>query len=291
MVQVEVKGAKYYLNPRLKKIWDNLKDGNLSKLDEDRVYITDGRERTGKSVFTIQQAAYIDPTIIEGDLPRITFTPKDTLYAIRNTKSNNKATKAIIFDEAFRGMSSKGALSKTNKKITQAMMEMGQNNLVLFIVSPTFFLLELYSAMLRSEALFHIVKEKVLSKGYKKKRRFFRAFNYQKKAHLYKVGVRKGWNYNIRTNLRDHFSDIYPGGDEFEKKYRKKKFESLKKMDDEEKERVDKYYLKFGLLSRKLKDEFKYPFSSQADYLTGCNHKIDSTTISRIVAKIPMNNA
>jgi hypothetical protein len=39
-------------------------------------------------------------------------------------------------------------------------MEMGQNNLVVFIVLPTIFLLEMYPAVLRSEALFHIYKNK-----------------------------------------------------------------------------------------------------------------------------------
>jgi hypothetical protein len=217
--------GSYYLNKTLRKRWDKIKNGKLAQLDEDRVYIVDGREGTGKSLFTIQQAAYIDPTIIENEkgkiLPRITFTPEETLWAIRTSKSTKTHTKVIIFDEAFRGLSSKSALSKINKTLVQAMMEMRQNNLVLFIVSPSFFLLELYPAILRSNTLFHIYRRK------KDGRRRFTAFNYKKKALIYQIGIRKGWGYPMRSMTGDFFFKKYPGGDEFEKIYREKKFKSL----------------------------------------------------------------
>ena len=37
MALVEVGGEKYFINNRLKRIWDSIKDGNLRKIDEDRV--------------------------------------------------------------------------------------------------------------------------------------------------------------------------------------------------------------------------------------------------------------
>ena len=222
-MKIEVGGVSYYMNKHLKAMWDNIRGGKLKKLDEDRVYITDGRERSGKSLFSIQQAAYIDPSILN-DLSRITFTTEDTLKAIRNTKSTNTETKVIIFDEAFRGLSSKSAISKVNKQIVQALMEMGQSNIVLFLNSPSFFLLETYPAVLRSNALFHI--EKV--KGSRK--RFFKGYNEEKKGDLYRIGIRKGWRYNIKTNFRDWFFEKYPGGDDFERRYRAKKYKSLRDM-------------------------------------------------------------
>ena len=226
MVVVEVKGTGYYMNPHMKKAWDKIKDGKLAKEDSDRVYIVDGREGTGKSLWTLQQAAYIDPTIIEDEgskvLPRITFSVEETLHAIRNSKSDKTKTQVIIFDEAFRGLSSKSALSKTNKALVQAMMEMRQNNLVLFIVSPSFFLLEMYPAVLRSNTLFHITKSK------NSNRRTFKAFNYKKKAKIYQIGIRKGWGYPSKTKVRDAFFNKYPGGNDFEASYRDKKFKSLR---------------------------------------------------------------
>jgi len=246
MALVEVCGVSYHMNTKLKSKWDKLKDGTLAKVDEDRVYITDGREGCGKSLFTIQQAAYIDPTVIEGNLDRICFTPEAVLKAIRETKSTKEHTKVIIFDEAFRGMSSKSALSTVNKQLVQAMMEMRQQNLVLFIVSPSFFLLEMYAAVLRSEALFHIKKDR------KSKKRVFQAFNYKKKAAIYQIGIKRGWSYPKSTNHRGNFYNKYPGGDEFEKKYRKKKFDSLKEMDVIKKNEENKKIAKFREYYHKL---------------------------------------
>lgn len=222
-MKVEVGGISYYMNKHLKAMWDNIKDGKLKKLDEDRVYIVDGRERSGKSLFSIQQACYIDPSLIN-DLSRITFTTEDTLKAIRNTVSTNTKTKVVIFDEAFRGLSSKSAISKVNKQIVQALMEMGQSNIVLFLNSPSFFLLETYPAVLRSSALFHIEKVK------KSRKRFFKGYNEEKKGDLYRIGLRKGWKYNVKTNFRDWFFEKYPGGDDFERRYRAKKYKSLRDM-------------------------------------------------------------
>ena len=82
----------YYIAPNLLPQWDNLKDGKLQKQDEDRVYITDGRERAGKSLFTLQQAKYLDPTF---DISRVCFTPEEFLFQIRNAPAGS----AIVFDE------------------------------------------------------------------------------------------------------------------------------------------------------------------------------------------------
>lgn len=229
MVVVEVKGTSYYMNKKLKVKWDKIKDGQLTKIDDDRFFIVDGRERSGKSLFTIQQAAYIDPTILDDGmngepLPRITFSAEETLKAIRETKSTKDHTRVIIVDEAFRGMSSKSALSKENKMLAQAVQEMGQNNIVMFIVAPRFFMLELYMAVLRSRALFHIQKDK------KSNKRSFKVYNETKKGLLYQLGMRKGWAYKVKTNFRDRFFNKYPGGDDFEQRYRKKKLLSLQQM-------------------------------------------------------------
>lgn len=232
MAMVEVGGQEYSIERKLKGRWDKLKDGRLSTIDEDRFYIVDGHEGAGKSLFTLQQAAYIDPTIIEDDgdkvLPRICFSVEEFLDAIRNTRSTKTHTKAVVFDEAFRGMSSKSALSKVNKKLVEALMEARQNNLVVFLVSPSFYMLEFYQAVLRSKALFHVVKEK------NSRLRYVRIFNYKKKATLYQIGVRKGWGYPVKTKVRVRFFEKYPGGDKFEDKYRKKKRYSFKGGDEEE---------------------------------------------------------
>ena len=225
MTVVEVCGATYHMDEKLKVKWDRLRDGRLAKYDEDRFYIVDGAEGSGKSLFTFQNAAYIDPTILddvgEDKIPRICFSVQEFLTAIRSTKSTKGHTKVVVFDEAFRGMSSKSSLSKNNKLLVECLMEARQNNLVVFIVSPSFYLLEFYGAVLRSQALFHVIKEK------KTRRRYVRVFSKKQKAILYQIGVRKGWGYPLKTRFRIRFFNIYPGGPEFEKRYRKKKSDNF----------------------------------------------------------------
>lgn len=254
MAVVEVRGVSYHMGDNIKPKWDNLKDGKLTEYDEDRFYVTDGGEGAGKSLFTIQQAAYIDPTILDDEdgkvLPRICFTPEEFLSAIRNTKSTKNHTKVVIFDEAFRGMSSKGSISAVNKKVVQALMEMRQNNLVVFLVSPSFYLLELYPAMMRSKALFHVVKVK------NSKRRYVRIFGFQSKAQLYQIGLRKGWGYPIKTPNKVNFFNKYPGGEEFETRYRKKKRDSLREGEKTEKS-LHKWKIQRNAAIKALKDSGK----------------------------------
>lgn len=221
----------YHMNDMLMRKWDKIKDGKLKKMDNDKIYIVDGRERTGKSTFALQQACYIDPTLIH-DIKRICFSADEFLEAIRNTDSDDKVTKCIVFDEAFRGLSSRGAMSKVNKKIITALMEVGQKNLVIFIVLPSFFMLDLYAAMLRSNALFHVALDKRNAK------RVFYVYPHKKKGYLYQSGVRKGWSYDIRTKNKGYFYNSFPAKSEnevvkaFYTKYLAKKRSSLVESED-----------------------------------------------------------
>ena len=181
------KNISYHLDNKLIKMWDLLKSGGLAKLNEDRVYLVDGREGTGKTSFVIQQGKYLDPTL---DISRICFTPNDFLYQIRTAPKGS----VVIFDEAFRGLSSKSTRSTVNKAIVESLMEVRQRNLIIFIVLPTIFLLEIYAAVFRSEALFHVYKLKSkMADG--RKKRAFKIYNYVKKKQLYLRGKAKFFSY------------------------------------------------------------------------------------------------
>lgn len=212
---VTVNGVTYFMEPKLIRVWDSLKGNKLVEKDEDRIYIVDGRERSGKSLFAIQQAAYIDPTFAKNIAGRICFTPEDFLKAIRSCPKGS----VIIFDEAFRGLSSRSAVSKVNKLIIQALMEAGQRNLILFIVLPSFFMLDIYAAMHRSTCLFHVYKSKQGRRGY------FRVYNYKKKAQLYQIGLKKGMSYRKPfSKFAGRFYGKYPIDEE---QYRKMKYDAL----------------------------------------------------------------
>lgn len=288
MAVVEVGGESYHIDNRLKDKWDKIKGGILAKYDEDRVYMVDGREGSGKSVFTLQSGAYIDPTIVD-DLDRITFDADEFLEAIRKTRSNKKETKVVIFDEAFRGISSKSALSKTNRYIIQALMEMREKNLVVFIVSPSFYLIELYASMIRSHALFHIMKKK------NSRVRSYKIYSYQKKARLYQEGIKKGWSYKLPTTFRGRFPGKYPGGKEFEVKYRAKKREAgLKSSKDLEKKEVEsKFVIQRDIfavnLYHAMKKYEKWTRNKFMDELNGGTNGLvsfDPTNLSKLMNKV-----
>lgn len=183
------KAISISLDKKLIKIWDGIKDGKLEQKQEDRVYLVDGREGSGKSFFAIQQAKYINPEFSVDD---IYFKADDFVNAIRTAKPG----KVIIFDEAFKGLSSKGSNSKINKEIVQALMEVRQRSLIIFIVLPTLFLLEIYAACFRSEALFHIYKMKKVSNSTVVPRAF-KIYNYKKKMQLYLRGKSKFFSYSF----------------------------------------------------------------------------------------------
>jgi len=161
--------------------------------DQDRIYVVTGREGLGKSKLARQLAYSIDPTI---SLDRIVFTSEDFKSAIKKAKKGQ----AIIFDECFRGLSSKGSISKENKELVELLMECRQLNLVIFLVLPSFFLLEKYAAIFRSTALFNVMASK---KNFKL--RYFKVYNYHQKKLLYIFGkqmmdyskpkIKKSWRF------------------------------------------------------------------------------------------------
>lgn len=234
----------YELNDALKRLWDRNSLESMKRHNSDRCYIVDGRERSGKSTWAFQQMGYIEPNTfssIEEFKKRVCFTAEQFNKACRELTNS-----VIIFDEAFRGLSSRAALSKINKMIVQTLMEMGQNNNIVFIVLPRIFLLDVYPAMLRSNGLFHI--------DFDKKRRYTRrwmAFNEQAKNKIYEMGTRKGWGYPAFSPMRGTFSKKFPGGDDFEKAYRDIKMKAFQNMPQEE-EVVEK---PMGIREKRAADE------------------------------------
>lgn len=221
----EVNGISYHVDNKLMKLWERNSLEKLKKHNTDRVYDVDGRERSGKTTWAVQQMGVLDKNAfkdVKTFLSRIPFTPEEFNEAARSVKNG-----VIIFDEAFRGFSSRAALSKTNKMLIQTLMEMGQNNNVVFILLPSFFLLDIYPAMLRSDGLFHIAHDA------RTNLRKFLGYNRKDKNKIYQIGTKKGWGYPIKTLFRGRFTKKFPGGKEFEKAYLKKKLEALKSITGE----------------------------------------------------------
>lgn len=181
------------------------------KKDWDMLFLYDGNEGVGKSVKAMQDAYYCDPTLT---VERITFTPKEFKEQIMKAKKYQ----AIIYDEAYTGLSSRATMSMINRTLITMLAEIRQKNLFVFVVMPTFFDIDKYVALWRSRGLIHVYT------GNKFKRGFFAFFNVDKKKSLYIQG-KKWYSYGKpRANYIGRFTNHYTVD---EKEYKKKKRDSL----------------------------------------------------------------
>ena len=249
----------YHLEPRVKKNFDRWKEDVIKK-DTDKVVLVDGRERSGKSLLTFQFARYIDPSFC---IDRICFTPSDFLRAIRDAKKGQ----VVVFDEAFRGLSSKSSISKINKSVVQAMMECGQRNLILFIVLPTFFLLETYAATLRSNDLVHVFVGRSGRRGYK-------VYSERLKAKLYHHGKKRGFDYSFpTTRMTGKFYNKWVIN---EQEYREKKNQALMDITDGKVDELvedDTMFLMKAI--KELKEKNKYTWKRIGEALGKDGHAIE----------------
>lgn len=189
----------------------------IIKADWDMVFVYDGFEGTGKSVKAMQDAFYCDPTLT---IDRITFNPEDFKAAIEQAKPYQ----AVVLDEAYGGLSSRGAMGSINKSIVQMLTVIREKNLFIFIVLPTFFDLDKYVALWRSRALIHVYTGKNFERG------FFEFYNKDRKKNLYVLG-KKLYDYSHqKPNYRGSFTNTYVVDEEL---YRTKKRETSMGKDDE----------------------------------------------------------
>lgn len=202
----------FYMDNRLYTESTTIIRKGIQKKDKDWLVIIDGQEGSGKSVFAMLLGKVLDPDL---NMSRICMTPQDFTKAILTAKKGQ----CVIFDEAFTGLSSRGALTEINRVLVSLMMEMRQKNLYVLIVMPTFFELDRYVAIHRSKGLFHVYQ----NSG---RRGFFTYFNEKNKKLLYLKG-KKMYDYSYpRTGYYGRFLDQYiiP-----EQEYRDKKKEALMK--------------------------------------------------------------
>jgi hypothetical protein len=181
------------------------------KNDWDMIFCIDGFEGTGKSVFAMQCAYVCDNTLTND---RVVFTSN----AFRKAVIAAKPYQAVIYDEAYTGLSSRSTMSFINKALVSMLAEIRQKNLFVFVVMPTFFDLDKYVALWRSRALIHVYTSDDFERG------FFAWFDRDKKKDLYILG-KKFYTYsNVKPNFTGRFVNYYTV-DEIE--YRNNKKNSL----------------------------------------------------------------
>jgi hypothetical protein len=225
MVEVLFKDEKHcYMDNNLYYTLGKLKKS--LEADDDYLCIVDGVERAGKSVLAQQLARTFDPTFT---YERMCFDEEEFAHAIDHAEKYQ----AVVFDEAFRGLSSEGWNDKIAKLLRAKMMEMGQKNLFIIIVCPNYFLLHKYIALHRARGLFHVYRKEG-------KRGYWIFFNRGNMQKLYIKGkptlsyTGKGFP---ASNFYGRFYNQYLIDEE---KYREKKSKSFTDFDLQNKPKYDK---------------------------------------------------
>lgn len=155
----------------------------VMKKDDDKTFLIDGREGTGKSAFGFQLAMALDKDF---NLNKICFNSDQFIKTIKSPE--RKKGDCIVLDEAFSAASARASLSAVNKAMIAVATEMRQLNLYVIIILPTFFDLDRYFAIWRCDSLFHVYKDKAGNRG-----RYI-IFPFHKKKQLYLKG-KKGYYY------------------------------------------------------------------------------------------------
>jgi len=182
------------------------------KKDWDYLFVIDGEVGAGKSVFTMAMAYYVSEGKL--NLDNICFNPKQFKEAVLKANKYD----AIVFDEAFRGLSARTSLSQTNTSIVSMLQEIRQKNLFVFIVLPSIWDLDKYVALHRCKGLFHV------HTGDNKQRGFFKFYKREKLHMMFANPMKWRYKYPAAPQFKGRFTNYYALN---EKDYRKKKLKSL----------------------------------------------------------------
>ncbi len=272
-IQMRLIKKDYYISKEIKQQLDNSKK-IVKEADQDRIFIITGREGSGKSWLAMQLAAYLDPSFCLDD---ICFDSESFGKRIREVDK----FKAVVFDESFTGLSSKGSLSKENKKLIRILIECRQRNLYLFIVLPSIFILDRYITLFRSHSLFHVAISKRDFKN-----RYYKVYNYQNKHKLYILG-QKYLSYSKPKIWKKHrFYEKLPEGIS-KKEYQKKKSESFKEKEKEEDPSLTRAFTQRDTIIRLLKNTTKITLIEISKALEEAGQPLTSSVIAKIVRKPP----
>lgn len=190
MVKVQVADKEYYLNGFLKDNLDLAK--RQVKKNWDMPFAIDGTEGSGKSVLAGQIALYLDPSY---SIERCAFTPEQFQdYCLKAEKYQ-----AVVLDEGYGSLSSRGAMSKVNKAIVNMLSIIRRRNLFIIVLIPTFFDLDRYYALWRSRALFHVYHVAF-------QRGTFAFYGETRKIKLYAHGKKYYDYHSVKPDFRGDFT-------------------------------------------------------------------------------------
>lgn len=170
--------------------------GAVLHQDFDACILVDGNEGGGKSVLGMQIAYALDVEHkIDIDL-QICYAPEHFKKAVMTLKPG----KAIVWDEARRGVNRRRSMGSVNLEITDLLAECRQHNLFLIVIMPTFYDMDMNVAVWRSRALIHVYYTWNTEADEKNRlqRGFFRFYSEKGKKELFTNAYnRRGYRYPL----------------------------------------------------------------------------------------------
>ena len=241
--------------------------------DRDNLQLGVGKEREGKSTLINTNLKYLDPTY---NLDRCCFNGKDFLNLIRKTK---EPYRAICWDEA-QEFSSRSSISRFNRNIVQALSLIGTKNLFIGICLPSYFELEKYAAIHRSNCLMRVY-------SVDGNRGRFQFYNESRKKTLYLKG-KKGYDYNVvKPNFIGRFTkDAFP----FDKKeYEEKKMKAMEEGLEFDKTKESKWRNQRNDYMQYLYEEHKLTQKQISDVLINKGNPISREIVGSILRERGVN--
>ena len=272
-----------YIAPEVRRMLEKGVD-NIKKCNVDRIYAVDGREGSGKSTVAVQMAhACAKMFGTKFTLDDIVFGASSFKKRVRYFAEKNLRHRVLIFDEGFNGLSSKGSLSKQNRELVRLLMECRQLNLMIFIVLPSFFMLERYVCLHRCHGLIHVfASPKDIT------RRYYKLYNYSNKKMLYIRGTRF-MSYSL-PKIKKTYRFYIPFPPTINRKaYDSKKLKAMQEDEGNKDEGQDKYFNKFVIMCELLKRKYKMGYNDQKRYLEKLKHPYGFSHMADFIKKLPVN--
>jgi len=210
-----------YLDRFLKEKLDNVKF--ILKKNWDCVILIDGMERSGKSTLAMLIGYYLTDGELKID-QMCTGSSEDTIYKLEHLPNNS----LMIIDEGSLSFASTDTLKKETKQLHKILNIIGQKNMVLIIVAPSFFNLTRYISVERSRFLLHCYTDRKMNRGK------FTYFGEKKKKLLYTIGKKNFNSYSKPTSdFVGRFNNFNPLGDEYIKVKEQSMMVALRENDKE----------------------------------------------------------
>ena len=266
-----------HLHPKLKETIAKGRE-QIVKADQDRIIIVSGREGSGKSTLASQMAWEFDKTFCLDD---IVFNAEDFAKRVREVSKR----KAVVFDEAFNGLSSKGALSKENKGLIRLLQECRQRNLFIIIVLPSIFLLEKYVAVFRSN---YLVNTQINRRN--PKNRFCQVYNYHNKKLLYIYGKKLMDYGRPKLKKKYNFSKKWPPTI-VKEEYDAKKMKAFRESESRQVAEDSKILKRLGIVCHKLHEDHFIKYTTMEQWFLTAKVPLDPSTIGKYARKYGKSGA